>query len=135
MIRSALWTAWTFSNWLTHTKASTWYDAEAAASTVEHTLRLAGSLVVRHVRAVPEACPACGSNRLSPERGHHSNVPDIEWERPTCEKCGWVGAPVPIFGDPDAYAPKEKDRPPPEGECVIPTLPLRALRKPGGQRD
>jgi hypothetical protein len=73
--RTLLMESWTFSNWLTHAKVSTWYDAEAAASTVEHA----------HVRAVPEACPACGSNRLSPERGYHSNVPDIEWERPTCE--------------------------------------------------
>jgi hypothetical protein len=33
--------AWRFSNWLTHAKASTWYDAEAATSTVEHALGLA----------------------------------------------------------------------------------------------
>jgi hypothetical protein len=52
---------------------------------------LAASLVVRHIRMVPEACPACGSNRLSPQRGYHSSAPDIEWERPTCDKCGWLG--------------------------------------------
>jgi hypothetical protein len=125
--------AWRFSNWLTHAKASNWYDAEAAATTVEHALGLAASLVIRHVRAVPEACPACGSNRLSPRRGVHSSVPCVEWERPTCEKCGWVGEPVPILGEPGAYV-AEKDRPPPEGECIIPAAPLRELLKPGGRK-
>jgi hypothetical protein len=52
-------------------------DAEAATSTVEHALGLAGSLVIRHIRAVREACPACGSKRLSPQRGFHSSVPDL----------------------------------------------------------
>jgi hypothetical protein len=122
--------AWRFSNWLTHAKASTWYDAEAATTTVEHALCLATSLVIRHVRAVPEACRACGSNRLSPQRGVHSSVPDVEWERATCEKCGWIGEPVPVFADPEAYAVDNDERPPPNGDCVIPTVPLRALHKP-----
>jgi hypothetical protein len=134
LFRSLLDEAWRFSNWLTHAKASNWYDAEAAVTTVEHALGLAASLVIRHVRAVPEACSACGSNRLSPQRGFHSSLPDVEWERPTCEKCGWLGEPVPILGDPGAYVAEEEDRPPPEGECVIPTVPLRELRKPGGGR-
>jgi hypothetical protein len=122
--------AWRFSNWLTHAKASTWYDAEAATATVEHALGLSASLVVRHMRGVPEACPGCGSNRLSPQRGFHSSAPDIEWERPTCDKCGWTGDPVPILADPEAYVDKA-ERPAPEGDCVIPTVPLRELRRPG----
>jgi hypothetical protein len=122
--------AWRFSNWLTHAKASTWYDAEAATTTVEHALGLSASLVVRHVRGVPEACPGCGSNRLSPQRGFHSSAPDIEWERPVCDKCGWTGDAVPILADPEAYVDKA-ERPTPEGDCVIPTVPLRELRKPG----
>ena len=125
--------AWRFSNWLTHAKASTWYDAEAATSTVEHALGLAASLVIRGVWAVPEACPACGSNRLSPERGFHSSVPDVEWERPTCEKCGWTGEPVPILATPEAYA--EEETPTLEGDCIIPTVPLRELRKPRSRKD
>jgi hypothetical protein len=129
LFKTLLIESWNFSNWLTHAKASTWYDAEAAASTVEHALGLAGTVVIRHVRRVPDACPSCGSNRLSPQRGFHSSLPDIEWERPTCEKCGWLGDPVPILGEPDAYA-EEEDRPAPEGECVIPTTPLRELLKP-----
>ena len=63
-------------------------------------------------------------------RGFHSEAPDIEWERPTCDKCDWVGEPVPIFATADSYE-AEEDRPPPEGECVIPTVPLRKLLKPG----
>jgi hypothetical protein len=130
LLKTLLDEAWRFSNWLTHAKASTWYDAEAATMTVEHALGMAASLVIRHVRAVPEACPACGSNRLSPQRGFHSSAPDIEWERPTCDKCGWLGDPVPILGDPEAYAPDEDDYPQPEGDCVIPSVPFRELRKP-----
>jgi hypothetical protein len=125
--------AWRFSNWLTHAKASTWYDAEAATSIVEHALGLATSLVIRQVRAVPEACPACGSNRLSPERGFHSSVPDVEWERPTCDKCDWTGEPVPILASPEAYA--EEGASPPEGDCIIPTVPLRELHKPRSRKD
>ena len=69
--------AWTISNWLTHAKSSTWYDAEAATSTVEHALGLVTSLAVRRVREVPEACPSCGSNRLSPERGENTATPGV----------------------------------------------------------
>ena len=135
LFKSLLDEVWRFSNWLTHAKASTWYDAEAATTTVEHALGLATSLVVRHVRAVPEACPACGSNRLSPQRGFHPSEADVEWERPTCDMCGWTGDPVPVFADPNAYAVDGEDRVPPEGDCVIPTAPLRELRKPGRQKE
>jgi hypothetical protein len=131
LIKTLLDEAWRFANWLTHAKSSTWYDAETATTTVEHAIGLAASLVIRHIRAVPEACPACGSNRLSPQRGFHSSAPDIEWERPCCDKCGWLGDPVPILGDPEAYAPDDKERQRPGGECVVQTVPLRELRKPG----
>ncbi|WP_051003011.1 hypothetical protein [Bradyrhizobium elkanii] len=125
--------SWRFSNWLTHAKASTWHDAEAATTTVEHALGLAASLVIRHVRGVPDACPACGSTRLSPQRGFHSSIPDVEWERPTCDKCGWTGDAVPILADPEAYAAEDEDPPPAEGECIVPTVPLRELRKPSAR--
>src|SRR4030088_2398989 len=131
LLKTLLDEAWRFANWLTHAKASTWYDAEAATTTVEHALGLAASLVIRYVRGVPEACPACGSNRLFPQRGYHSSAPDIEWERPTCDKCGWLGDPVPILGDPEAYAPDGEERSLPEGDCVFQTVPLRELRRPG----
>jgi hypothetical protein len=37
--------------------SATWNDAEAAQATTEHVLGMATSLVIRHVRAVPEQCP------------------------------------------------------------------------------
>ena len=92
--------AWRFSNWLTHAKASSWHDAEAATTTVEHALGLATSLVIRHVRAVPHACPACASTRLSPQRGTHSNAPDVEWERPTCANAAGLAIPHRSFQRP-----------------------------------
>jgi hypothetical protein len=135
LLKTLLDEAWRFSNWLTHAKASTWYDAEAATTTAEHALGLAASLIIRDVRRVPEACPACGSNRLSPQRGFHSSDPDLEWERPTCEKCGWLGEPVPILGSPEAYAEDEEQYRSAEGDCVIPSVPLREIRKPGRKVD
>jgi len=84
--------------------------------------------MIRHVRGVPDRCPACGSQRLAPQRGYNTNVPDVEWERPMCEKCGWAGLLVPVTNIADA-----PDDPPPttaEGECVIPTVPLRQRKRP-----
>ncbi len=127
--------AWQFCSWLIHATTSTWFDAEAATSTVEHAIGLGTSAVVRHIRGVPETCPACGSHRLSPQRGVNSEYSDIKWERPTCEKCGWTGDPVPIFATADSYESEEENRPPPDGECVIPTVPLRTLKKPGDRQE
>ncbi len=140
LFRTLLVESWNFSNWLTHAKASTWYDAEAATGTTGHALGLVGSLIVRHVRRVPDTCPVCGSSRLVPERGANSSLPDVEFERPTCAKCGWFGDPVPILADPKAYVEDEVEMPPPDelgpkGECVIPTVPLRELRKPSRRKD
>ena len=129
LIRTVLIEAWTISNWLTHAKVSTWYDAEATTSTVEHALGLVTSLAVRHVRDVPESCPGCGSNRLSPQRGENTATPGVVWERPVCSRCGWIGGPVPVLPEPAAYA-SDADRVPPEGECVIPGAPLRKLWRP-----
>ena len=53
------------------------------------------SLVIRHIRSVPEVCPDCGSRRLSPEEGRREDLPEIAWERPVCTDCGWTGKPVP----------------------------------------
>lgn len=124
--------AWRFSNWLTHSKTSRWYDAEAATSVVEMAVSLGTSAVIRHMRGVPDACPACGSHRLTPQRGVNSEYSEIEWERPTCDKCGWAGKPLPIFTTPDSYGPEDEEKGPaqPEGECILPTVPLRYLKKP-----
>jgi len=128
LFKTLIESAWHFSNWLTHTKSSKWHDAEAASSVTENAIGLCISVVIRHVRGVPEQCPACGSHRLSPQRGYHVDFPDIEWERPTCDKCGWGGEPVPVN---EAFDPTDDSRSdPPPGECVIPTTPLRSLRRP-----
>lgn len=128
LFRTLLTAAWDFANWLTHTKSSKWHDAEAAAETTGHAVSLAISAVIQHVRGVPPACPACGSHRLSPQRAFDED--DNEWERPGCTKCDWTGKPVRIDRTPAEPAGGDEDRKPPEGECVIPTKPLRRLAHP-----
>jgi hypothetical protein len=127
LLKSSLDSAWKFTNWLTHSNASKWHDAEAAVAVTESAISLCTSAVILHMRGVPEQCPACGSHRLSPQRGYHSSLPDVEFERPTCDKCGWAGDPVPINDVPEAPAPPTE---PPDGECGIMTSPLRVLRRP-----
>ncbi len=129
LFKTLLDSAWGFSNWLTHTKSSKWHDAEAATSTTEHAVSLCISAVIQHIRGVPEACPACGSHRLSPQRAVDPQSPEIEWERPACMKCDWVGTPVRINRVPGMLS--ATDSPPPEGECIVPTVPLRQLDRPG----
>ncbi|GLS39547.1 hypothetical protein GCM10010869_51440 [Mesorhizobium tianshanense] len=127
LFKTLLESEWQFANWLTHSKTSKWHDAETAVSTTENAISLATSAVIRHMRGVPEVCPSCGSHRLSPERGYRSEDPEDEWERPTCDVCDWKGRPVQIVKVPQ---PPEEDNTPPEGDCVIPTVPLRKLMKP-----
>lgn len=129
LFKTLLDTAWKFTNWLTHSKGSKWHDAEAGFSVTENAIGLATSAVIRHMRGVPDQCPACGSHRLSPERGYCDDVPDVKWERPTCDKCGWVGEPIVIEQIP--LAPEEP-LDPVEGECIMPTVPLRRLLRPTG---
>jgi hypothetical protein len=128
LVKALLDIAWKFSQWLTHAKSSKWHDAEAGISAMETAVSLATSAVIRHIRGVPESCPACGSHRLSPQRGFHKDLPEDEWERAVCDKCGWAGDPVPVEEVPE---PPEESKGPPEGECVIPTVPLRKLLRPG----
>jgi len=127
LFKTLLESAWEFANWLTHTKSSNWYDAEASISVAENAISLCISAVMRHVRGVPEHCPSCGSQRLSPERGYHTDFPEIEWERPTCDKCGWTGEPVPIN---PIDEPRGDEPAPPEGECIIPNYASTAVETP-----
>jgi hypothetical protein len=65
---------------------------------------------------------------LSPQRGYHQDFPEVEWERPTCDKCGWTGEPVQID---EVLEPHDESRStPPEGECIIPTTALKQLKRP-----
>ncbi len=120
LLKSSADGAWKFANWLTHARAAHFNDAEAAIGSTELTLSLFTTALIRYVRGVPDRCPSCGSQRLSPERGVHSSEPNTIYERPVCGKCGWTGTPV--VGVP---SPSQPDRPPPEGECVVMTTPLR----------
>ena len=128
LFRTLLVGAWDFSNWLTHTKSSNWHDAEAALGITESAIGFCISAISMHVRGAPEQCPACGSHRLSPERGVRSDVPGAEWERPTCDKCDWVG--VPVLVDPSLAPHQEAEPTPPEGECITQTVPLRRVDHP-----
>lgn len=113
---------WKFVNWLTHARDIQSNDAEAAFSSTELTVSLFTTALIRHVRGVPDHCPACRSQRLSPERGIHTSDPETVYERPVCEKCGWTGTPVIV-----KPSPPEPDRPRPAGECAIMRSPLRSF--------
>ncbi len=133
LFKSSLADAWTFANWLTHAQSATWHDAEAAETAVEHALGLAMSLVVRHIRSVPELCPDCGSPNLSPEEGFRGDFPEIIWERPVCADCGWTGKPVPA-GERSVEEGDElitRIGGPESDQCIIPTVPLMELARPG----
>lgn len=126
LLKALLSSAWDYDNWLAHTKSSTWYDAETATSATGNAIEIWLSILIRHVRKVPEACPACGSHRLSPECGYDLKEPEVKYERPVCSKCGWTGeesliTEVPIVPEPP--------RSPREDDCVIPTVPLTRLRR------
>lgn len=129
-LKGALESAWTFSNWLTHSKSATWIDAEMAHSLVQHANGMAIQLIVRGLRGVPEQCPKCNSPRLEPEQGENSAAPGVLWERPRCSDCGWVGRPVPILdvGDGQPIITREGAE---SNECVVATVPLRTILKPG----
>jgi hypothetical protein len=126
--------AWTFSNWLTHTKSATWHDAEAAQATVDHAIGFGASLLLRVMRLVPDQCPKCGSPHLAPQEGRPEDMPGTVWERPVCEDCGWTGLPMRV--DPDAPKIELITREGGEntGEDIVPDVPLRKLARPGDER-
>lgn len=127
LLKSMIEGAWDFANWLTHAKSSTWFDAESAVAATESSIELFVSAAVRYHRGVPEQCPACGSHRLSPERGQHRDDPKLLRERPSCDKCGWKGTPAPIHTEPESADEPQRA---PEGDCIVPSGALRELRKP-----
>ena len=135
LFKTLLLEAWVFANWLTHSHSATWHDAEAAQTTAEHILGLGMSLVLRHIRDVPEQCPACGSFKLNPEEGWWKDEPSVVWERPVCDDCGWTGKPAPV-------GEQSEDVESLDGlftriggddskECVMPAAPLTKLLRPG----
>ncbi|MGM5059091.1 hypothetical protein ACU8OQ_30935 (plasmid) [Rhizobium leguminosarum] len=129
-LKSALESAWTFSNWLTPAKSATWIDAEMAHSLIQHAIGMATSLILRELRGMPEACPNCGSPHLQPEHGENTDAPGILWERPRCADCGWAGRYVPVLDleDGQPIITREGEE---TDECSIMTVPLRTILKPG----
>ncbi|MEP7172322.1 MAG: hypothetical protein ABI705_02415 [Aestuariivirga sp.] len=119
---------WDFANWLTHAKSSRWFDAEVATSAMDHALGYGMMAVIRHLRGVPDTCPACGSHQLSPHRGFKDAEPVVEWEWPTCNKCDWVGEPRPIYKEVKKYVKDERS--PTNEEFVLPKVPLWELLRP-----
>ena len=132
-LKGALEFAWTFSNWLTHSKSATWIDADMAHSLVQHASGMATSLILRELRGVPEECPNCGSPHLEPEQGENTAAPGVLWERPRCADCGWTGRPVPILEREDGQPiitreARLRKRVPSCKPLGIATLPGHALR-------
>ncbi|AQQ07369.1 gamma-glutamylcyclotransferase [Roseibium algicola] len=129
-LKGALESAWTFSNWLTHSKSATWIDADMAYSLTQHGIGMATSLILRALRGVPVDCPKCGSPHLEPEQGEKTAAPGVQWERPRCVDCGWAGRPIPIVDleDGQPIITREGED---TDECSIMTVPLRKILKPG----
>ena len=132
LLKNLLAEAWVFTNWLTHAQSATWHDAEAAHTTTEHVIGLAASLVIRHIRSVPEQCPNCGSSHLSPQEGWHEEMPEVLWERPVCDDCGWTGKPVPVEVDEEnGDGLISRIGGDDHNECVTPEVPFAKLSRPG----
>ena len=123
--------AWTFVNWLTHSTSSNWHDAEAAVAASESAISLCTNATTLFVRGVPNECPECGDHRLTPLRAQNPENPDETWERPFCTECEWMGPPVRITDDPTPIITRSGRED--DGECVIPTVPLRRLTRPGDE--
>ncbi len=129
-LEGALESAWTFSNWLTHSKSASWLDADMAHTLIQHAIGIATSLIVRELRGVSDACPSCGLPNLEPEKGENTAAPGVFWERPCCTACGWAGRPVPIFDIESGPSIITREGEGSDDHSIM-TVPLRSLRKPG----
>lgn len=129
-LKSVLESAWTFSNWLTHAKSTTWVDADMAHSQTQHAVGMATSLILRELRRVPEECPKCCSPHLEPEHGENAAAPGVLWERPRCTDCGWAGRPIPILDLENGQPIITREGEQTDG-CSIMTVPLRTILRPG----
>ena len=125
LLKTSAKAAWDFVNWLTHARSAHVNDAEAGLSATEQVLSLFTTACIRHLRGVPASCPVCGSQRIVPERGVHTSVPDKTFERPVCTVCNWAGSPVEV-----QVAVRLRVPPLPEGDCVIMEVPLSGPEPP-----
>jgi AIG2-like family len=129
-VKSALESAWTFSNWLTHSKSATWLDADMAHALIQLASGMAARLIIRELRGVPEECPNCGLPHLEPEHAENVAAPGVLWERPRCADCGWTGRPVPILDLEDGQPIITREGGKSEEHSVV-TVPLRKILRPG----
>ena len=129
-LKGALESAWTFCNWLTHSKSATWTDAEMAHSLIQHAIGMASGLIIRALRGGPEECLTCGSPHLESEQGENDGAPGILWERPRCADCGWAGRPVPILDLEDGQPIITREGEDSDDHSIM-TVPLRTIVKPG----
>ncbi|WP_245284020.1 gamma-glutamylcyclotransferase family protein [Bradyrhizobium sp. Cp5.3] len=129
-VKSALESAWTFSNWLTHSKSATWLDPDMAHALIQLACGMAARFIVRGLRGVPDECPNCGLPHLEPEQAENIAAPGVLWERPRCADCGWTGRPVPILDleDGQPIIIREGGG---SGDHSIVTVPLRTIVRPG----
>jgi hypothetical protein len=129
-VKSALESAWTFSNWLTHSKSATWLDADMAHVMVQVASGMLARSIIRALRGVPEECPNCGSPHLEPEHAEDAAAPGVLWERPRCADFGWTARPVPILDLEDGQPMITREGEKSEEHSII-TVPLRTIVRPG----
>ncbi|MDH2399815.1 gamma-glutamylcyclotransferase [Bradyrhizobium sp. SSUT18] len=130
VLKSALESAWTFTNWLTHSKSATWTDADLAHLLIQHAISTTTGAILRVLRGVPEECPKCGSPQLAPEQGENSAAPGVLWERPRCVDCGWTGRPLPIFDREDGRPIITREGKESDVHGML-AIPMRNIRRPG----
>ncbi|MBP2434578.1 hypothetical protein ABIF38_005508 [Bradyrhizobium japonicum] len=129
-VKSALESAWTFSNWLTHSKSATWLDADMAHVLIQLACGMAARLIIRALRGVPEECPNCGLPHLEPQHAENAAAPNILWERPHCADCGWSGRPIPLLNLEDGQPIITREGEESEEPSIM-TVPLRKIVRPG----
>lgn len=130
VLKSALESAWTFTNWLTHSKSATWTDADLAHLLIQHAISMTTGAILRVLRGVPEECPKCGSPQLAPEQGENSAAPGVLWERPRCVDCGWTGRPLPIFDCEDGRPIITREGQESDEHGML-AIPMRNIHRPG----
>src|SRR6266436_2251120 len=110
--------AWSFTNWLAHARGARVDDADQAIEVTALAVGIFTTAVIRRVRGVPERCPECGSQKLSPARASDPEHPGSTYERAACGRCAWRGTPVLVRSTPPPQGL------PPTGDCVFMTRPL-----------
>ena len=78
---------WELTNWLTHSRNATRFDAEAIYDATGHLLSMLGMALVRAERGQPDRCPRCSSYRLVSDYRHEEGENGVYVT--LCAACGW----------------------------------------------